>query len=350
MALRLIEMVCPEDKRREVEELVMEHKTLGLWHDRMLEEQVLIKILLQAERAEEVLDHLESHYGGMEGFRILLLPVQAALPRPELPAEPPHRAPFEEAPKHLPTRISRHELHAEISASAQLTVVFLVMIALSSVVAAIGLWRDNVAVIIGAMVIAPLLGPNMALALATTLGDGALGRRALKTLTTGICTALALSFLMGLLLRLLPALGGPADWTTRELMIRSQVRLADVLLALAAGGAGALAFTTGISTALVGVMVAVALLPPLVALGLDLGMAQWRMATEAGLLFVTNLICVNLAGMATFLLHGIRPRTWWEADRAKKAARTALLIWVVLLVVLVALIVLAQTWPAEAGS
>jgi uncharacterized hydrophobic protein (TIGR00341 family) len=327
-------MVCPEQKRHEVEQLVQEHQPLGLWHDRLLDEQVLVKILMPAERAEEVLDHLETNYGGMEGFRILLLPVQAALPRPELPPEPPGRVPFQEAPKPLPTRISRQELYAEISGGAKFSRVFPVLIALSAVVAAIGMWRGNVAVIIGAMVIAPLLGPNMALALATTLGDGRLGRRALFTNLAAILTALAASVLLGVIL--------PVQPDSQQLMARCQVSLADVAIGLAAGSAGALAFTTGIPTALVGVMVAVALLPPLVALGMTLGSAHWAMARGALLLFGTNLICVNLAGVATFLAHGIRPRTWWEADRAQSASRQALTVWLLLLLALVVIIAIAQ--------
>jgi uncharacterized hydrophobic protein (TIGR00341 family) len=334
LSLRLLEMVCPEGKRHEVEEVINVHHPLGLWHDRLLDDQVLVRVLLPAEGSEEVLDHLESHYGGMEGFRILLLPVQAAVPRPEPADEPAREAPFEAAPKPLPTRISRHELRAEITASAQLTRVFLVMIALSSVVAAIGIWQDNVAVIIGAMVIAPLLGPNMALAFATTLADTPLARRALRTNLAGIGAALVLSVLLGALLQVSP--------DTHELATRGDVSLADVVLALVAGSAGALAFTTGISSALVGVMVAVALLPPLVAFGLALGAGHWGFAGGAALLFVTNLICVNLAGVATFLLHGIRPRTWWEADRARHSARRSMMLWVLLLLALVVAILLAR--------
>ena len=96
-----------------------------------------------------------------------------------------------------------------------------------------------------------------------------------------------------------------------ELASRSEVFLADVVLALVAGVAGALAFTTGIHTPLVGVMVAVALLPPLVAVGLLSGAGAWQPAFGAALLFWANLICINLAGVATFLAHGIQPRTWW---------------------------------------
>ena len=131
----------------------------------------------------------------------------------------------------------------------------------------------------------------------------------------------------------MPHTGGAA-----ELLSRSDVRLGDVAVALASGAAGALAFTTGLHTPLVGVMVAVALLPPLVAVGLFLGAGSASQAGRALLLFFTNLICVNLAGVATFYYRGIRPRTWWEAGRAKRASRRALVLWLLLLLALVVII------------
>ena len=128
-------------------------------------------------------------------------------------------------------------------------------VVLSTLVAAIGLVRGDIAVIIGAMVIAPLLGPNVALALAVTLGDGTLAVRALKTIAAGVATAAVVSVLMGVIL--------PVDPSVPEIASRTDASFSDLALALAAGSAGALAFTTGIPTALIGVMVAVALLPPL---------------------------------------------------------------------------------------
>jgi len=330
MALRLIEMLCPEDRGEEIEQLVREHEPIGLWHNRLLDGKIMVEILLPAEKAEAVLDELESRYQGMEGFRILLLNVEAALPRPKPDAE----APAEPPPKRRPDRISRHELYADVSAYARLGNAYLAMIALASVVAAIGIWRGNVPVIIGAMVIAPLFGPNVSLAFATTLGDAELGRRALKTNLIGILVVLGLSFVMGAVLHVGPE--GP------ELASRAQAGVADVVLALAAGAAGALALTTGVHTPLVGVMVAVALLPPLVAVGLCAGAGLWHMVGGAAMLFFTNVICVNLAAVATFLLQGIRPRTWWEADKARRAARNSLMVWVLLLLALVAAILVAR--------
>jgi uncharacterized hydrophobic protein (TIGR00341 family) len=123
-------------------------------------------------------------------------------------------------------------------------------------------------------------------------------------------------------------------------MSRTQVVPGEIVVALASGCAGALAFTTGVSAALVGVMVAVALLPPLVAFGLLLGGGEPALAMGALSLFLVNLICVNLAGVTTFLVQGIRPATWWEKDRAVKATRIAIGLWAALLTALIAMIVL----------
>jgi uncharacterized membrane protein len=101
------------------------------------------------------------------------------------------------------------------------------------------------------------------------------------------------------------------------------------------------AFTTGVSTTLIGVMVAVALLPPLVAFGL-LGGGHAALAMAALSLFMMNLICVNLAGVTTFLVHGICAATWWEKDRAVNSTRIAIVLWAVLLAALVGMILLLR--------
>ena len=217
---------------------------------------------------------------------------------------------------------------------AQCSRIYLAMVVLSTIVAAIGLHQNSVAIIIGAMVIAPLLGPNVALALGTTLGDLSLLRRALLTALAGIAAAMVLSVIIGALWHVDPALS--------EVAARTRVRLDDAAVALASGCAGALAFTTGVSAALIGVMVAVALLPPLVTFGLLLGGGHPVLAMGALSLFLLNLICVNLAGVATFLVQGIHPASWWEKDRAVKATRVAIGLWVGLLAALGGMIMLIR--------
>jgi uncharacterized membrane protein len=135
--------------------------------------------------------------------------------------------------------------------------------------------------------------------------------------------------LLGLLVAVDPAMP--------EIATRTKVGLSDIGLALASGASGALAFTTGISAAVIGVMVAVALLPPLVTCGLLVGAGHWAAAFGAFLLVATTVICVNLSGVVTFVLQGVHPHTWWEADRARRATRIAIGLWVGLLAVLVIL-------------
>jgi uncharacterized hydrophobic protein (TIGR00341 family) len=192
--------------------------------------------------------------------------------------------------------------------------------------------RDNVAIIIGAMVLAPLLGPNVGLSLAATLGDAKLSREALKTLAVGVAACLALSAGVGL------ALGVPE--MTHELAVRSMTSYSDIILAMVSGAAGIVTVTLGVPTSLVGVMVALSLLPPLIACGLFLGAGLMAEAGGAALLFAANIICLNLAGVVTFLVQGIRPLSWYEKERARKATLRAALVWTVLLAVLVGLMFL----------
>lgn len=330
MALRLIEMILTEKDGGKVGELLKDHKLLEHRQVRLSEGEVLVRILLDAEQTEPVLDLLEQRYAPGEGNRVVILPVEATLPRPEPETDTaPEQSPSE---KKLPERIAREELYEDIRDAARCSKVYLAMVVLSTIVAAIGLYYNSVAIIIGAMVMAPLLGPNVALSLGTALGDLQLLRRALLTNLAGIATTIALSVIIGTLLQV--------DPESPEMASRISVGPGDIVVALASGCAGALAFTAGASSAVIGVMVAVALLPPLVTFGLLTGGGHMESAIGALSLFLVNLICVNLAGVTTFLAQGIRPTTWWEKDRAAKATRIAIGLWTALLALLVGLIAL----------
>jgi uncharacterized hydrophobic protein (TIGR00341 family) len=337
MALRLIELILPEDQKKYLQELLKDRQLLGIWYEKLLEDRILVRILLPAEETEALMDIFEKHFSTVDGFRIILFPVEATVPRPEQAEEEKPEIieiPPEQPPEKKIGRISREELYSDIEDSAKISKTYIIMVALSSIVAAIGLLRGNVAIIIGAMVIAPLIGANVALSLATTLGDGILARNSLKTNMIGIITALIFSILLGHIFNINP--------NSHEIVSRTEVGIEDVTLALAAGSAGALAFTTGIPTILIGVMVAVSLLPPLVTFGMLIGAGYMQKAFGAMLLFFTNIICINLAGVITFLLQGIHPITWWEANRAKKATLIAIMIWIFLLFSLLFIIFLAK--------
>jgi len=332
MPLRLLEMVLPAGQVDEVKEILKDEPIVDVWYDQISETQVLVKILASVEETEHLIDLADKHFSMVEGFRLILLPVAASVPRVEEEENTKQLDPEEERKK--AERVSREELYATVKDTARLSRVYLIMVALSTIVAAIGLLKDNVAVVIGAMVIAPLLGPIIGLALATTLGDRDLARHALKANAAGLALALTLAILMGYLLEVNPYIP--------EIASRTDISLGDVILALASGFAGALAFTSGAPAALIGVMVAVALLPPLAAFGLLLGSGYSVLALGALLLLATNMICVNLAGVISFWVQGIRPTTWWEENIARRSTRVAIASCLVLLAVLVTVIVLSR--------
>lgn len=333
MALRLLEMVLQEKDSGDVVALlkkcnVLEHRQIHLAGG-----EVLVRILMDAEQSESVMDLLESRYTGATGNRVVILPVEATLPR----AQAERTANSEQSPpeEKSPERIGREELYEDIKNGARLSRVYMTMVVLSTIVAAIGLNQNSAAIIIGAMVIAPLLGPNVAMSLGTILGDLSLLRHGVVTALAGIAVAFALSVIIGVVLNVNPA--------SPEIASRTWVGFGDIAVALASGSAGALAFTTGVSATLIGVMVAVALLPPLVTTGLLLGGGHPALATGALSLFLVNLICIDLAGVTTFYVQGIKPTSWLEKDRAVTATRIAIALSATLLAALVGIIVMARS-------
>jgi len=340
VSLRLIESLLPVGESAEtIQELLGELPVISIWEERVSDENTVVKILATAEDCEDILDTLEKRYSKKDGFRIVLLPVEATIPRPVEPKD--EKTDDVQEKKNIESvlkigRISREELYADIKENVDITLVYLVLVVLSSVVASIGILKDSVAIIIGAMVIAPLLGPNMALAFGTTLGDIDLIVRALKANVAGIITALVFAIIIGAVFPVDPSIG--------EIASRTEVGFGDIALALASGVAGTLAFTQGLPGALIGVMVAVALLPPTVSLGMLVGSGNFTSAMGALQLLLVNLICINLSAVSTFFIQGVRPLSWWEAKKAKKATRIAIIIWTALLLILVVTILLSRKY------
>ncbi|MBN8429971.1 TIGR00341 family protein [Microbulbifer salipaludis] len=275
-----------------------------------------MRMLVSDDKVQSALDLLAPLVEGVAGARVLVIPVEVSLPQQS----------EEERKKEDSALAAREALYATAEKSARLDRDYLVLVVLSTLVAAIGLLEDNVAVIIGAMVIAPLLGPNMAFGLGTALGDTALMRSALASLSVGVLVATLISVVIGLV--------WPWDAFSEELLARTNVGWDSVALALASGAAAALSMTTGLSSVLVGVMVAVALLPPAATFGMMLGAGKWELAAGAGLLLAVNIVCVNLACKLVFLFQDIEPRTWWQKKSAHRSMKIYITVWVVTLLLL----------------
>lgn len=278
-----------------------------------------MRMLVDDDNLQSALDALQNILGAQSTARIVVLSAEVSLPKPV----------EKKNNKKNSATAARELLYEEVMTGAQLDLNFLLLVVLSTIVAAIGLIENDVAVVIGAMVIAPLLGPNLALSLGTALGDVTLMRQSAQTLFVGILLAVALSAIFGLF--------WPSALSSHELRSRTNADFDSILLALVSGAAAALSLTTGLSGILVGVMVAVALLPPATTLGIMLGAGHLELAMGAGLLLVVNIVCVNLASKIVFFLKHIHPRTWLEKEKANRAMVRYVLGWVITLLVLLLL-------------
>ncbi|WP_170270204.1 TIGR00341 family protein [Heliorestis acidaminivorans] len=191
----------------------------------------------------------------------------------------------------------KQNVYNDLSEAGQANGYFYLMVSLSGIVATLGLLTNSAAVIIGAMLIAPLMNPIISGSLAITLGDTQLLRRASFAELTGLTLAIVLATFITLL--------SPTRELTPEILARIEPTLFDLLIALASGAAGAYTITYHPkSSALPGVAIATALMPPLCVVGIGLATYEYSVVMGGFLLFLANLIAISLASSIVFLLAG----------------------------------------------
>lgn len=181
--MRVIEVVADGGHLDTLTGIAEQHDVTDFWYGAAGEDgRRVLRMLVSDASRQGVVDALLGTLGTSEKSRIMILPVEAVLPRKPDDTQ-------SEKPRSESGAQTREELYNQIRKDALLDRNYLLMVCLSTIVASIGLIENNVAVIVGAMVIAPLLGPNIALAFATSLGDGELMWRALKTNLAGLSLA-----------------------------------------------------------------------------------------------------------------------------------------------------------------
>lgn len=242
------------------------------------------------------------------------------------------------------TDVEQGSMRSYAEAASESRLDYVVMIALSGIIAAFGLLLDSAAVIIGAMLVAPLMQPLQAFAIAVVAGRPRLALRALATTALGSALVLGLAVLSGL------AVGVATP--TVEMLSRGSPSLLDAAVALAAGAAGAYATARkDIPAALAGVAIAAALVPPIGAAGLAVAAGRGGLAAGAMLLFLVNIACIAVVSAVVFQWMGLRPaghqRT--EAGQLALAAATvgALVALILVLVVVDARRVRVDERPIE---
>jgi uncharacterized hydrophobic protein (TIGR00271 family) len=214
------------------------------------------------------------------------------------------------------------EIERSLKAGSEANRTYFVLLVISTLIATFGLLANSTATVIGAMLIAPLMGPILGLGYALASGDPGGISRSLWTEFLGIVTCLGTAALVALVVR-----PQHIDYTVPEIVSRIHPTLYDLAVGLAAGLGGAYCSVhPRISASIAGVAISVALVPPLAVVGICAvgglhGDVHWASAGNAGILFFTNFLTIELAAAAVFLLAGLRKES---AARSHLAGAVAL--------------------------
>jgi len=198
------------------------------------------------------------------------------------------------------------DLFSSLRESSKFSSIFIVLMVLSTLLATTGLFQNSAPVIIGAMILAPLMGPIVSLAMGVVRAENQLISNSIKTLAYGIVTALFFSCIYTYTM--------PLSELTAEMRGRLNPNVLDLMVAIISGIAGAYANSKSeVAKSLAGVAIAVALVPPLSVTGIGIGWGNIDIIYGSFLLFITNLVGITLSASLTFLVLGYAP-----LKRAKK--------------------------------
>jgi uncharacterized hydrophobic protein (TIGR00341 family) len=217
-------------------------------------------------------------------------------------------------------RIAREELQARAEDLASSWPTYIVMTTVSAIIATAGMLLDSPATVVGSMVIAPLIGPAMATAVGSVVDDDGLFRRGFRMQVVGMALVIVAAAVFAKAVDVLNVIPVGLDPTTiGEVRERLQPDFLSLAVALGSGIAGAVALTSGVSTALVGVMIAVALVPPAATVGLGIAYGDPSMIISSGVLAIVNGLSINLAALLVLWYAGYRPERFFHVAEARAA-------------------------------
>jgi len=318
--MRQIQVTTTAEERDAVakvlEEAEVEYAVTGETSDRELSD--VFTLTVGTDEVEDILDSLKDVGVGDEGKgKIVVSEVQAVVSE-EFEEKKEEKEDSEDEGDG--ERIARDELKATAKGISRSTPNYVTFTVISAVVATAGMIENSAAVVVGSMVIAPLIGPAMASSVGSVIKDDKLFHDGIKTQFIGIGVAIASAAVFAFAVRLLVA-------PELELLAVEQIaeRVNPGVLALAvalgAGVAGALSLTSGASAALVGVMIAVALIPPAAAVGLGVAYVRPGIAASAAILVFVNVLSINLAALVVLWAKGYRPEKWYDKKPARRVTQ-----------------------------
>ena len=207
-------------------------------------------------------------------------------------------------------KVDRVQLVDRLQTGSSFNFDFISLISLSTIIAALGLLDNSAAVVIGAMLVAPLMTPLVGMGFALVQANEKLMKTSIRSVLLGFAVAFGISALLGLLVTLFSTIG-----ISPQMASRDTPSLLDLFVALFSGVAGAYAMSRpNLISALPGVAIAAALVPPIATSGMALTMGDFVLSGGAALLFFTNIVAIVLGTAVTFWAVGINTRLVKSAD------------------------------------
>ncbi|MBS3736023.1 MAG: TIGR00341 family protein [Candidatus Bipolaricaulota bacterium] len=344
--MRLIQVVIPEGKKDEIIDLLTE-KGIDYVISPETSQRKYSDVLffpIPKEGVEEILDELRKSGLEENGFTVVTK-AEAIVAREfeELKER------YQESEEVDESKVARQELKASAESLSPSSPTYYLLLLAASLIASAGILLDNAAIVVGSMVIAPLIGPAMASCVGTIINDESLFYLGVKKQILGVLLAVASSIAFS---RVALSIMLPANL---DLLSLSQVThqmnpgFLSLIVALGSGLAGAFSLTAGINSALVGVMISVALLPPAAAAGIGIATVNLEIAVSASIILLINLVSINLAGTFTLWFQGYKPGRWYEQKGAEKATKSRIFVLLALLLVIAAFLG-TMTWEVRRES
>lgn len=316
--MRLVQLLVPEGTRAHVLESLDEQEV-----DYALFEEVgrgdfeaMVQFPVPPSGVETILDRL-GEAGIREDAYTIVLPTETVVSQ--------RLAALSERFPGL--RISREELTARAEELAPANSTFFAFLILSTVIATTGLLLDSAATIIGAMVVAPLMGPAISASVGAVLDDKPMTTRGVRLQIEGLVAAVLTAAILGWLLQRTILIPPDLDiFSLPQIAERTSPNFLSLFLALGSGLAGAISIMRGSGSTLVGVAIAVALIPPAATAGLGIAFSVPEAAIAAGVLVAVNLLAINLSALILFYAAGFRPVDTVETESIRRAVASRVVV------------------------
>ncbi len=313
--MRQIQITIPNDKIESVIEIL---KNLGLVGIFILtgEEDSLILVRTRIIKESYVVEELNKIGVGVTFGIIDIVELKATIPPLEMIGGK------DKEKDALENRIAIEEIYNDILRNGSLNKNYLIFIVISAIVAAIGLLTSNPAIVVASMVIAPLMGPILALSYGLVIKDRLLIRESAKTEAIGFLLAISIGFGMGIF----GIFMGIKTNIPSEIVVRGELDglgiTLNIILAIAVGIAVGFSLTGGISSALVGIAIGASIMPPVVNIGICMLLGFGFYAGNSLLIFLINFICIVTVAYIVFRMKKVRApiKTWanWRGPKLPK--------------------------------